>query len=227
MWFAGPARRSGGTGGGGGLRLGLHLERGMRVGLFGGSFDPAHPGHAHVAETALLRLGLDRVVWLVSPQNPLKGRAGSRPLAQRLAGAARQARGPRMIVSDAEARLGVRFTVDTVRALKARHPGVRFVWLMGADNLASFHRWRGWTDIMAEVPVAVVARPGSLRNARFAPAARRFARDRWPSRRGRLLPGAAAPAWMVLRAPLNPESSTRLRAAEAAAGSSMAAAARV
>ncbi len=212
MWIAGPARRRGAAGRAGGLRLGLHLEPGMRVGLFGGSFNPAHPGHAHVAETAVLRLGLDRVVWLVSPQNPLKGRTDSRPLAERMAGAARQAHGPRMVVSDAETRLGVTFTVDTVRALKARHPGVRFVWLMGADNLASFHRWRGWTDIMAEAPVAVVARPGSLLRARFAPAARRFARFRLPSRRGRLLPYASTPAWMFLRAPLNHESSTRLRA---------------
>lgn len=184
----------------------------MRVGLFGGSFNPAHPGHAHVAETALLRLGLDRVIWLVSPQNPLKGRHESRPLAERMASAAHHARGPRMTVSDVESRLGVSFTVDTVRALKARHPGVRFVWLMGADNLASFHRWRGWTDIMAEVPVAVVARPGSLLRARFAPAARRFARDRMRSHQARLLPGAEPPAWMFLRAPLNHESSTRLRA---------------
>ena len=212
MWIAGPARRSGPAGRAAGLRLGLHLEPGMRVGLFGGSFNPAHAGHAHVAETALLRLGLDRVIWLVSPQNPLKGRADGRPLAERMAGAARHARGPRMVVSDAETRLGVAFTVDTIRALKARHPGVRFVWLMGADNLASFHRWRGWTDIMAEVPVAVVARPGSLLKARFAPAARRFARSRWPSRRGRRLADAPAPAWMFLRAPLNHESSTRLRA---------------
>ena len=212
MWIAGPARRTGAAGRAGGLRLGLHLEPGMRVGLFGGSFNPAHAGHAHVAETALLRLGLDRVVWLVSPQNPLKDRAESAPLAERMAGAARQARGPRMRVSDAESRLDVRFTVDTVRALKARHPGVRFVWLMGADNLAGFHRWRGWTDILHEAPMAVVARPGALLRARFAPAARRFARFRQPARRGRLLPYADTPAWMFLRAPLNHESSTRLRA---------------
>ena len=218
MWIAGPARRRPAAGRPGALRLGLHLEPGMRVGLFGGSFNPAHAGHAHVAETALLRLGLDRVVWLVSPQNPLKGRGETRPLAERMASAALFARGPRMLVSDAETRLGTAFTVDTVRALKARHPGVRFVWLMGADNLAGFHRWRGWTDIMAETPVAVVARPGSLLKARFAPAARRYARFRWPARRGRLLPSAEAPAWLFLRAPLNHESSTRLRALALARG---------
>ena len=212
MWVAGPARRAARAGPAAGLRLDLHLEAGMRVGLFGGSFNPAHEGHAHVAETALMRLGLDRVVWLVSPQNPLKGSGETQPLAARMASAARFARGPRATVSDAETRLGVRYTVDTVRALKARYPGVRFVWLMGADNLAGFHRWRGWTDIMAEVPVAVVARPGSLLKARFAPAARRFAHVRWPARRGVLLAEAQAPAWMFLRAPLNHESSSRLRA---------------
>lgn len=183
----------------------------MRVGLFGGSFNPAHEGHAHVAETAMVRLGLDRVIWLVSPQNPLKSAAATPPLAERMAGARRHARGPRMLVTDTETRLGVSFTVDTLRALQARFPGVRFVWIMGADNLAGFHRWRGWTDIMAEVPVAVIARPGSLLRARFAPAARRFARYRIGSRRARLLPDMAAPAWMFLRAPLNHESSTRLR----------------
>lgn len=185
----------------------------MRVGLFGGSFNPAHEGHAHVAETALLRLGLDRVIWLVSPQNPLKSAHGTPPLAHRMASAARHAHGPRMVVADTETRLGVTFTVDTLRALKARFPDVRFVWIMGADNLAGFHRWRGWTDIMAEAPMAVIARPGSLLRARFAPAARRFARFRMKSRQARLLPGAVAPAWMFLRAPLNHESSTRLRSA--------------
>ncbi len=211
MWVAGPARRRGPAGRPGALRDGLHLERGMRVGLLGGSFNPAHAGHAHVAETALVRLGLDAVVWLVSPQNPLKGAHETRPLPERLASARRFARGPRMRVSDAETRLSVRHTVDTVRALKARHPGVRFVWLMGADNLQSFHRWRGWTDIMAELPVAVVARPGSLLKGRFAPAARRFARARRPPEAAGRLAAADAPAWTFLTAPLNPESSTRLR----------------
>ncbi len=217
MWIAGPAPRLPAAGRVGALRPGLHLEPGMRVGLLGGSFNPAHSGHAHVAETALLRLGLDRVVWLVSPQNPLKGRGETRPLAERVASARRFAQGPRMVVSDAETRLGLTFTVDTVRALKARFPGVRFVWLMGADNLAGFHRWRGWTDILDEVPVAIVARPGSLLRARFAPAARRFAHARLSSRGARLLPFAPAPAWMLLRAPLNHESSTRLRTAVLAA----------
>ena len=212
MWFAGPARRLSGFGRSGALRPGLHLERGMRVGLFGGSFNPAHPGHAHVAETARVRLGLDLVVWLVSPQNPLKGAHETAPLAARMAGAAAVAQGPHMRVTDTETRLGTAYTVETVRALKARFPDVKFVWLMGADNLASFHRWRGWTDLMAETPMAVVARPGSLLKSRFAPAARRFAFARISARQARLLPGATTPAWLFLRAPLNHESSTRLRA---------------
>jgi len=129
----------------------------MRVGLFGGSFDPAHDGHAHVAQTALRRLRLDRVIWLVSPHNPLKQARGPAPLAQRLAGARAVAHGPAMIVSDVESRIGSRYTLDTVRLLKGRFPGVRFVWLMGSDNLAGFHRWRGWSQIMREAPMAVVA----------------------------------------------------------------------
>jgi nicotinate-nucleotide adenylyltransferase len=187
----------------------------MAVGLFGGSFNPAHDGHAHVAETAMRRLGLDRVVWLVSPQNPLKSAADSAPLVERMASARRAAAivGPSMIVSDVETRMGTQWTIDTLRALVARHPGVKFVWLMGSDNLASFHRWRGWTDIMRMMPVAVVARPGSMLESRSAPAARRFASSRVSSREARLLPDMPAPAWTYLRAPLNPRSSTALRAA--------------
>lgn len=185
----------------------------MTVGLFGGSFNPAHDGHLHVAETALNRLGLDRVVWLVSPQNPLKGALETAPLAQRMASARLWAKGPSMIVSDVEARMGATWTVDTLRALKARHPGVRFVWLMGSDNLATFHRWRGWTDIMRMMPVAVLARPGSMLESRSAPAARRFAGWRIPEGQARLLAHLEAPAWTYLTAPLNRSSSTALRAA--------------
>jgi nicotinate-nucleotide adenylyltransferase len=183
----------------------------MRVGLYGGSFNPAHPGHAHVAETARRRLGLDRVIWLVSPQNPLKGPHETEPLAERAAGAKRFARGRAMIVSDVETRFGSQYTIDTLRALKARFPGVHFVWIMGADSLASFHRWRGWTQIMAEVPVAVVSRPWISLKSRFSPAARRFGHARRPTREARLLPGAKAPLWVFLTGPLNFQSSTALR----------------
>jgi nicotinate-nucleotide adenylyltransferase len=183
----------------------------MRVGLFGGSFNPAHEGHSHVAETAKRRLRLDRVIWLVSPQNPLKGRHETADLAERMAGARVHAKGPGMIVSEVESRLGSAYTIDTVRALKRRFPGVKFVWIMGADSLASFHRWRGWTQIMREVPVAVVSRPWISLKSRFAPAARRFAHFRRSSSHAATLPGARPPAWVFLRGPLNFQSSTALR----------------
>lgn len=220
FFHAGPAPKAPGPRPGA-LRDGLDLSPGMAVGLFGGSFNPAHDGHAHVAETAMRRLGLDRVIWLVSPQNPLKGSDETAPLAERMASArtaaALAASGPSMIVSDFETRAGTQWTVDTLRVLKARHPGVRFVWLMGSDNLIGFHRWRGWTDIMRMMPVAVIARPGSLHHSRTAPAAARFAAARVPSSRARLLPDLPAPAWTWLTAPLNPRSSTAIRAARDAA----------
>jgi len=211
MWFAGPARRAPDAGRPGALRLDLHLEPGMRVGLFGGSFNPAHAGHAHVAETARRRLRLDRVVWLVSPQNPLKPTHETADLAERMAGARRWAAGPGMIVSDAERRLGAQYTIDTVRALKARYPGVKFVWIMGADSLAGFHRWRGWTQVMREVPVAVISRPGMAVRARFSPAARRFARYRRPSSLAPRLADMTPPAWVYLLGRFNFQSSTALR----------------
>ena len=205
----------------GALRDGLGLQPGMAVGLFGGSFNPAHDGHAHVAETAMRHLGLDRVVWLVSPQNPLKDSRDTAPLEERIASARAAAdlaaSGPSMIVSNFETRAGTQRTVDTLRALTARHPGVRFVWLMGSDNLATFHRWRGWTDIMRMMPIAVIARPGSLHHSHTAPAAARFAAARVPADRARLLPDLEAPAWTWLTAPLNPRSSTAIRAARDAA----------
>ncbi len=131
---------------------------GMRVGLFGGSFDPAHEGHAHVAETALKRLGLDRVWWLVSPQNPLKPK--SSPFKKRLKSARGQARGRRMVATDLEKRLGCSYTYQTLRALKARYPGVRFTLVMGADNLANFRQWRNWREVAGSLQVAIVSRPG-------------------------------------------------------------------
>lgn len=184
----------------------------MKVGLLGGSFNPAHEGHAHVAETALARLGLDAVIWLVSPQNPLKSSHETQPLAVRMASARKQARGPRMIVSDAEGRMEAQYTLDTLRVLKARHPGVRFVWLMGADNLASFHRWKGWVEIMHEAPVAVVSRPWAAMKGRLSPAAKRFSRYRHPSASARQLPYMTPPAWVFIRGPFNFQSSTALRA---------------
>jgi len=211
MWSAGPARRAAVGGRPKALRLGFHLAPGMKVGLYGGSFNPAHEGHAHVAETAKRRLGLDRVIWLVSPQNPLKARHETASLAERMAGAKALATGPGMIVSDLETALGSAYTIDTVRALKARFPQVKFVWIMGADSLASFHRWRGWTQIMREVPVAVVSRPWISLKSRFSPAAIRFARYRWPATRALGLAGSKPPAWVFLFGRFNFQSSTALR----------------
>lgn len=208
--FGGPVRATL-KGGAGALRPGFHLEPGMRVGLYGGSFNPAHDGHAHVAETARKRLGLDRVIWLVSPQNPLKSRHETAPLAERMAGVRRRARDRGMIVSDVETRMGSQYTIDTVRALKARFPGVKFVWIMGADSLATFHRWRGWTQIMRELPVAVISRPWASLKSRFSPTARRFAAARRPAAEAALLADQRAPAWVYLHGPLNFASSTALR----------------
>ncbi len=205
------ARRRPAAGRPAGLRLGFHLAGGMRVGLFGGSFNPAHAGHAHVAETALERLGLDRVIWLVSPQNPLKSARGLAPLAERMAGARAMARGPRMIVSDAETRVATRYTIDTVRFLKARFPRVRFVWVMGADSLAEFHLWRGWAQILRMVPAAVVARPWISLKSRGAPAARRFAGARATASAAAGMITQPPPRWVYLTGPLNFQSSTLLR----------------
>jgi nicotinate-nucleotide adenylyltransferase len=211
MAFGASVRLRSDVAGRGSLRLGFKLAAGMRVGLFGGSFNPAHDGHAHVAETAMKELGLDRVIWLVSPQNPLKPTHETASLTERMASARRMARNRRMIVSDAETRLGVQYTLDIIRILKARFPGVRFVWIMGADSLLSFHRWRGWVQIMQACPVAVVSRPWASLKSRFSPAARRFARSRLPEGAARSLPLADPPAWVFLHGRYNFASSTALR----------------
>ena len=184
----------------------------MRVGLYGGSFNPVHAGHLHVARTALRRLGLDRVIWLVSPQNPLKTSTNTQTLAARMAAVRGLATGPSMIVSDIETRIGSAYTIDTLRVMQARWPGVKFVWLMGADNLAQFHRWRGWTEIMRSVPMAVISRPGSMLRARFSPAAQRFSASRLPAAAAPVLADHTPPAWIYLPVPLNHMSSTVLRA---------------
>jgi nicotinate-nucleotide adenylyltransferase len=211
MWFAGPARRAPDAGRPSVLRPGFDLRPGMRVGLYGGSFNPVHSGHLHVARTAMRRLGLDRVIWLVSPQNPLKQTGETESLAARMAAVRKVANIPGMIVSDIETRIGSAYTIDTLRVLKARFPGVHFVWLMGADNLAQFHRWRGWTEILHEVPMAIIARPGSQLSSRFSPAAHRFSSFRLPAEAAPTLPGRGPPAWIYLPVPLNHLSSTLLR----------------
>ncbi|MBI1251470.1 MAG: nicotinate-nucleotide adenylyltransferase [Alphaproteobacteria bacterium] len=181
----------------------------MRVGLLGGSFDPAHSGHAHVAEEALKRLGLHQVWWLVSPQNPLKPE--SSPLQDRLASARTAARGRRMVVTDLESRWGLRYTADTLGALRRAYPGVRFVWLMGADNLSSFRKWRRWGEILAAAPIAIVSRPLSGPRALTAKPFVRFAQARLSNSAARALADRQAPAWAFLPARFDPTSSTALR----------------
>ena len=190
---------------------GLSLPRGTRVGLLGGSFDPAHAGHAHVTREALKRFGLDRVVWLVSPGNPLKAH-GPAPLAERMAAARAVVDDPRVTISDAEARLGTRYTAETLFHLRARHPGVRFVWLMGADNLRQLHRWDNWHGIMAQVPVGVLARPGGRMSAQTSKAARVYAHARLRQEAAHLLPLMEAPAWCFLNVPMVDLSSSAIRA---------------
>ena len=183
---------------------------GMTIGLFGGSFDPPHGGHVHVSREALKRFGLDRVWWLVSPGNPLKPR-GPAPLERRMAAARALVGDPRITVTDIEAQLGTRYTAETLSRLMALYPGVRFVWLMGADNLAQFHRWQHWEWILRTVPVGVLARPGQRISARMSPAARAFARHRLPAARARLLAGSEPPAWCFVNLPMVDLSSSAIR----------------
>ena len=186
--------------------------QGMNVGLLGGSFDPAHAGHVHITREALKRIGLDRVWWLVSPGNPLKARMPA-PLNQRMARARAIATNPRIVVTDVETRLGTRYTAETLGRLTALYPGVRFVWLMGADNLVQFHEWQDWDRIMHGIPIGVFARPGSRLTAQGARAADEFARFRLPAEAARLLPGRATPAWCFLDVPMVDLSSSEIRAA--------------
>lgn len=183
---------------------------GQVVGLFGGSFDPPHAGHVHVTREAMKAFGLDRVWWLVSPGNPLKER-GPAPLARRMAAARAIIRHPRVAVTDIEARIGTRATADTLAALRRLYPGVRFVWLMGADNLAQFHLWKDWRWIMDNVPVGVVARPGDRISARMSPAARVYAQYRIDGTARHLLGRAEAPAWCFVNVPMIDVSSTQIR----------------
>ena len=183
------------------------------MGLLGGSFNPAHDGHRHISLIALKALGLDEVWWLVSPLNPLKPAACIASFERRLAEARAVARHPRIRVTDIEARLGTRYTVDSLRALKTRFPRHAFVWLMGADNLAEIPRWRDWETIFELVPIAVLDRPGYSYKALAGRAARRFARARMAARDARTLVTRRPPAWVFLRARLHPASATAIRRA--------------
>jgi nicotinate-nucleotide adenylyltransferase len=184
---------------------------GMRIGLYGGSFNPAHAGHRHVSLMALKRLGLDRVWWIVTPGNPLKDTGELATTAMRMAEARRIADDPRIDVTAFEEIIGARYTVDTLAWLKRRHPGVRFVWIMGADNLASFHRWRGWRRIARTMPMAVIDRPGWTLKAVRSRAAEALSGSRIPEADALALPGLAPPAWVFLHGPRSHLSSTKLR----------------
>lgn len=191
-------------------------RRRIRIGLLGGSFNPAHAGHLYVSLVALRRLGLDEVWWLVSPQNPLKPERGMAPIDERMRLARAAARDRRIRVTDIEARLGTRFSIDTVRALRRRHRGTRFVWLIGADNLAQMPRWRRWETLFRLVPIAVFARKPYSLWALSGPAARRFARWRLPEGAACTLAGHRPPAWVFLHVRDHPASATAIREARRA-----------
>ncbi|PVA10892.1 nicotinate-nucleotide adenylyltransferase [Pelagivirga sediminicola] len=187
-------------------------RRGAVIGLLGGSFDPPHAGHAHITRESLKRFGLDAVWWLISPGNPLKPR-GPAPLARRMAAAREIMQHPRVHISDFEAQIGARHTALTLAALRDLRPGVRFVWLMGADNMVQFHHWQDWRQIMETVPIGILARPGARLAARSSVAARMYERARVPTPLARALGHMQAPAWCFANVPMMALSSTRLRAA--------------
>jgi len=187
-----------------------------RIGLLGGSFNPAHGGHLHLSLEALKRLRLDAVWWLVSPQNPLKPDDGMAPFPDRLRAAGALAGHPRIVATDIEMRLGTRFTADTLRALRRRFPGHQFVWLMGADNLIQIPAWERWSQIFHTVPVAIFARPSYSLRALAGLAARRYRRHRLPERLAGRLAGSQPPAWVFCHIRLDPTSASALRARDAA-----------
>jgi len=190
------------------------ISAGLKIGLLGGSFNPAHEGHLHISEVALKRLGLDYVWWLVAPQNPLKSNVGMAPVRERLAFAADKfEQHPRIVVVDVETALGTRYTIDTLTALRRRFAQVDFVWLMGSDNLASFRRWKRWTDIAASIPIAVVMRPGTTLAPLHAKAVQRFACSRRDMARLGNFARATPPCLIVLDGKRNRASATAIRAA--------------
>jgi len=186
------------------------ISPGLRIGLLGGSFDPAHEGHLHVSEVALKRLGLDYVWWLVTQRNPLKGTAGMGSLHDRLRAARELASHPRIIVMDIEHDLQTHYSFDTLCALQKRFPLVKFVWLMGSDNLEIFRRWYRWADLVRRVPIAVIQRPGTVLAALHAKPMQRFGRRR--SEHG--LYDKSPPAIAIIDGKRNAQSSTAIRAAQ-------------
>jgi nicotinate-nucleotide adenylyltransferase len=190
-----------------------HAEKGMQVGLFGGSFNPPHAGHALVAEIAVRRLQLDQLWWIVTPGNPLKSARELAPLAERVARSVAVAEDPRIKVTAFEAAHDVRFTADTLALIKARNPGVDFVWIMGADNLRDFHRWQRWRQIAMTFPIAVIDRPGSTLSFLSSVLAKTFDYARLDEADTPALAHKRAPAWTFIHGPRSLLSSTALRAA--------------
>jgi nicotinate-nucleotide adenylyltransferase len=185
--------------------------KGMRVGLLGGSFNPPHVAHRAISLFAIKRLKLDRVWWLVTPGNPLKEHGTLGDLAQRTEAAREMADDPRIDISCLESVIGTRYTVETIAYLRRRAGGLRFVWIMGADNLAQFHRWENWRRIASELPIAVIDRPPQSFRALAAPAAQALARYRLPENQAARLADQRAPAWVFLTGMKLNLSSTGLR----------------
>ena len=189
------------------------LWAGRTVGLLGGSFNPAHEGHRYISATAIKRLGLDAVWWMVSPQNPLKSKKDMAPIAERIASAEAAKQHPQIVVTDIETQLGTRYTVDTLDKLRVLFPRTRFIWLMGGDNLHQIDRWKSWEDIFYSVHICVMDRPPRHDSIKASVAANRF-RDRLVHQeKAATLTDHPLPAWTILRIPLNDKSSTAIRAA--------------
>jgi nicotinate-nucleotide adenylyltransferase len=193
-----------------GHEIPLHTT-GLRIGLLGGSFNPPHAAHRAISQFAIKRLNLDRVWWLVTPGNPLKDAGALHELDARADAARKMADDPRIDVSCLESVIGTRYTADTIIYLRRRCSGLRFVWIMGADNLAQFHRWQNWRRIAAEVPIAVIDRPPQSFRALAAPAAQALARYRVPEKDAGSLANLRAPAWVFLTGMKSSLSSTGLR----------------
>jgi nicotinate-nucleotide adenylyltransferase len=191
-----------------------HTERGMVIGLFGGSFNPPHAGHALVAEIALRRLGLDQLWWMVTPGNPLKNRADLAPLATRIKACEALVSDPRIKITAFEQSFGVTYTANTLRLIKAKNPLARFIWIMGADNLRSFHRWQNWRKIAETFPIAVIDRPGATLAYLSSTMAQAYSQARVDEDDAGILWTKTAPAWMFIHGPRSTLSSTALRNAQ-------------
>lgn len=184
---------------------------GQRIGLFGGSFNPPHEGHLNLCDLAFKRLELDQIWWMVTPGNPLKDTSGLPPLEERITLCRKLAKDPRIRITGFEAGYKIRYTADTVRLIRKLRPRQKLVWLMGADNLAGFHKWQDWRSIANMVPIAVIDRPGSTLSYRSARAALTLWRHRIDEEDASLIAGLNPPAWTFLHGPRNTLSSTALR----------------